>query len=271
MNAGPGRRARPEAAPVERPPGLPERPAPVVAVDADLAEHFATLARDSGERAHVDALLRALDVAIVAVALILLAPLLLLVAVALLLSSGRPLLYRGLRVGRHGHVFTMLKFRTLAPDAEVRLAATYGPDLTRLTELEVTSFGRVLRAAQLDELPQLWNVLNGDMSIVGPRPIRPAFFAELVSDIPQYWQRLVVRPGLTGFAQMRMTREETWQEKLAHDLEYVADRSVGLYARVIAATSWRVLVQTARAVGGMVLSLGRRRGRGGPRSPRPGS
>ena len=267
MNAGPGRRAPGEAAPAEAPRAPPEVPAQVVALEADLAEHFATHGRDVGERAHVDALLRGFDVAIVAAALVLLAPLLLLVAVALLLSSGRPLLYRGLRVGRHGHVFTMLKFRTLAPDAEVRLAATYGPDLTRLTELEVTSIGRVLRAAQLDELPQLWNVLKGDMSIVGPRPIRPAFFAELVSDIPQYWQRLVVRPGLTGFAQMRMTREETWQEKLAHDLEYIADRSVGLFARVIAATSWRVLVQTARALGGVVLSLGR----GRPRSPRPGS
>ena len=75
-------------------------------------------------------------------------------------------------------------------------------------------------------MPQLWNVLRGDMAIVGPRPIRPAFFAELCREIPQYWQRLVVRPGVTGFAQTRMTREESWADKLAHDMEYIADRSV---------------------------------------------
>ena len=84
----------------------------------------------------------------------------------------------------------------------------------------------MLRFTHLDELPQLWNVLRGDMSVVGPRPIRPAFFEELCEQIPQYWQRLVVEPGMTGFAQLRMTRETSWSEKLAHDLEYIADRSV---------------------------------------------
>jgi len=87
------------------------------------------------------------------------------------------------------------------------------------------------------------------MSIVGPRPIRPVFFEELVTDIPQYWQRLVVRPGLTGFAQLRMERDTTWAEKLAHDLEYLADRSVRLYLRTIVVTGARVAAQ----------ALGRRR------------
>jgi lipopolysaccharide/colanic/teichoic acid biosynthesis glycosyltransferase len=99
----------------------------------------------------------------------------------------------------------------------------------------------VLRATQLDELPQLVNVLRGEMSIVGPRPIRPVFFEELVIDIPQYWQRLVVRPGLTGFAQLRMRRDTTWAEKLAHDLEYLADRSPRLYMRIVIATAGRLL------------------------------
>ena len=84
------------------------------------------------------------------------------------------------------------------------------------------------------------------MSIVGPRPIRPPFFAELCELIPQYWQRLVIRPGVTGFAQTRMTREETWADKLAHDMEYIADRSVSLYLRVILATVWRVLLRIVR-------------------------
>jgi len=77
--------------------------------------------------------------------------------------------------------------------------------------------------------------------VVGPRPIRPAFFNELCEEIPQYWQRLVVRPGVTGFAQTRVTREETWANKLAHDMEYIADRSVGLYLSVLVATVAKVL------------------------------
>jgi lipopolysaccharide/colanic/teichoic acid biosynthesis glycosyltransferase len=85
------------------------------------------------------------------------------------------------------------------------------------------------------------NVLRGEMSLVGPRPIRPAFFEELCEQIPQYWQRLVVRPGMTGFAQVRLTREQSWAEKLAHDFEYVADRSVHLYGRVLLETAWRVV------------------------------
>ena len=85
------------------------------------------------------------------------------------------------------------------------------------------------------------------MSVVGPRPIRPRFFEELCEEIPVYWQRLVVRPGLTGFAQTRMGREPSWAEKLAHDLEWIADRSVGLYLRIVAATAWRVLRQSPRS------------------------
>jgi lipopolysaccharide/colanic/teichoic acid biosynthesis glycosyltransferase len=216
-----------------------------------LDEQYATLSSEGLERRRVDIVLRALDILISGLALVLLSPVLLVVTVAILASSGRPLLYRGLRIGRHGRTFHMFKFRTLKPDAEARLGPYYGEELSRRTEAEVTRLGRWLRASQLDEIPQLWNILRGDMSIVGPRPIRPAFFQELVHDIPQYWQRLVVRPGLTGFAQTRMGREESWAEKLAHDFEYIADRSVGLYLRVVAATAWRVLKQSAAAVWGL--------------------
>jgi lipopolysaccharide/colanic/teichoic acid biosynthesis glycosyltransferase len=217
-----------------------------------LAERYARLSREGLERRGVDAVLRTLDMLVSSVSLLVFSPALLLVAPAILLTSGTPLFYRGLRVGRHGRIFHMYKFRTLRPDAESRLGPYYGEQLSRLTEAEVTRLGRWLRASQLDEIPQLWNVLRGDMSIVGPRPIRPTFFEELARDIPQYWQRLVVRPGLTGFAQTRMGREEAWAEKLAHDLEYIADRSVGLYLRVVAATIWRVLRQSAGAVWGLV-------------------
>jgi lipopolysaccharide/colanic/teichoic acid biosynthesis glycosyltransferase len=194
-----------------------------------------------GESRAVDPVLRALDVVIAGSVLVVLSPLLALTAAAIALDSGRPALYRGARVGRAGKLFWMYKFRTLKPDAEDRLGPYLGEELSRRTEDEMTRVGGVLRSTHLDEVPQLWNVLRGDMAIVGPRPVRPAFFAELCREIPQYWQRLVVRPGVTGFAQTRVTREETWANKLAHDMEYIADRSVGLYFRVLLDTVAKVL------------------------------
>ena len=207
----------------------------------DLAARYATLGDRALRPRRVDTLLRALDIVLASALLLPAAPVLALAALAIRLSSGAPVLYRGARVGRAGRTFTMYKLRTLRPDAEQHLRGLQDVELDRLTEHQLTRVGRVLRATQLDELPQLFNVLRGEMSIVGPRPIRPAFFEELVVDIPQYWQRLVVRPGLTGFAQLRMRRDTTWAEKLAHDLEYLADRSVRLYLRIVLATAVRLL------------------------------
>ena len=184
----------------------------------------------------VDRALRVLDVLVGGALLMVASPLLLACALVVLVTSGRPLFYRGSRVGRNGHVFVMYKLRTLRADAETRLAPFLGHELTQLTSAELTAVGRLLRAGKLDELPQLWNVVRGDMSLVGPRPIRPAFFEELCATIPAYWQRLVVRPGMTGLAQLRLSREMTWEEKLAHDFEYIADRSLRLYFEIIAET-----------------------------------
>ncbi len=209
---------------------------------------FIALAGD-GERRPVDPILRLLDIFISSLFLLILAPLLALTALAIVLTSGRPLFYHGARVGRGGRLFRMYKFRTLKPDAEDRLGPYLGEELTRRTEEEVTRIGRALRKIHLDEVPQLWNVLRGDMAVVGPRPIRPAFFTELCREIPQYWQRLVVRPGVTGFAQTRMTREESWADKLAHDMEYIADRSVSLYISVLLATVVKVLGRGPAAPG----------------------
>jgi lipopolysaccharide/colanic/teichoic acid biosynthesis glycosyltransferase len=202
-------------------------------------QHFIALAGE-GEPRPVDPVLRTLDLLISGFVLLLLSPLLALTALAIAVDSGRPVFYRGARVGRAGELFWMYKFRTLAPDAESRLGPYLGEELSRRTDEEVTRVGRLLRAVHLDEVPQLWNVLRGEMAIVGPRPIRPAFFTELCEEIPEYWQRLVVRPGVTGFAQTRMTREESWADKLAHDMEYIADRSVGLYLSVLLATVTKV-------------------------------
>jgi lipopolysaccharide/colanic/teichoic acid biosynthesis glycosyltransferase len=201
-----------------------------------LADRYSRMAHEGYEALPVDLLLRGLDVLISGVALLVLSPILAGTALVVRLGSRGPVLYRGLRVGRAGRIFTMFKFRTLTADAEQRLGPYLGAELTRLTENEVTRVGRVLRRSHVDELPQLINVLMGDMSIVGPRPIRPAFFEELCEEVPQYWQRLVVAPGMTGFAQLRVTREMTWAEKLAHDLEYIADRSIRLYLRIVLAT-----------------------------------
>jgi len=195
-----------------------------------------------------DAALRALDIALSAFFLLVSLPLTVPIALVLFLTSGQPLFYRGERVGRGGRVFEMLKFRTLRPSAEERLGPYLGDELVHRTRDETTAIGGWLRATQLDEIPQLWNVVRGDMSLVGPRPIRPRFFATLVEELPAYWQRLVVRPGLTGFAQVRRGYETSMADKLAHDLEWIADRSLRLYFRTLATTAWRVLGQFARGL-----------------------
>jgi len=210
-----------------------------------LVRGYRELARGTPARPR-DVLLRALDVALSALFLVVTAPLAAGITLVLLATSGRPVLYRGERVGRGGHVFDMYKFRTLKPDAESRLGPYLGEELVRRTADEFAPLGKRLKATQLDEIPQFWNVLKGDMSLVGPRPIRPVFFEELAHELPSYWQRLVVRPGLTGLAQVRRGYETSMAEKLAHDLEWIADRSVRLYLRTVFATGWRVLKQSLK-------------------------
>jgi lipopolysaccharide/colanic/teichoic acid biosynthesis glycosyltransferase len=214
----------------------------MVVASESLTRRFAELTQASPARPR-DAVLRALDILLSAFFLLASLPLSVPIAVAILGTSGRPLFYRGERVGRGGRVFEMLKFRTLEPGAEDRLGPYLGEELVRRTQVETTSFGGWLRKTQLDEIPQLLNVLNGDMSLVGPRPIRPRFFEELAGKLPAYWQRLIVRPGLTGFAQIRRGYETSMAEKLAHDLEWIADRSVRLYLRTLWATATRLLRQ----------------------------
>jgi lipopolysaccharide/colanic/teichoic acid biosynthesis glycosyltransferase len=208
-----------------------------------LVTGYKRLASNAPDRLK-DLELRTLDILFSGFFLILLSPFALVIALIMLVTSGRPVLYRGQRVGRGGHFFEMLKFRTLKKGAEERIGQYLGAELVQRTDIELTRIGRWLKASQLDEIPQLWNVLRGDMSFVGPRPIRPRFFTELAHDLPAYWQRLVVRPGLTGFAQVRRGYETSMAEKLAHDLEWIADRSVRLYLRTLVITAARVLRQS---------------------------
>ena len=186
---------------------------------------------------------RAMDVSIAGTGLLILAPLVSLIALLVRIDLGRPVLFRQLRPGLHDEPFEMIKFRTMHDyrDAEGRLLPI---------EYRTSRFGAVLRRTRLDELPELWAILKGDMSLVGPRPIRPVFFEELAHELPSYWQRLVVRPGLTGFAQVRRGYETSMAEKLAHDLEWIADRSVLLYLRTLVSTGIRVLGQTFRGGSG---------------------
>jgi len=221
----------------------------VGAPDESFIQRFSALTEASPKRGR-DVVLRGLDATLAGCFLLLALPLAVPIALLLLATSGTPLFYRGERVGRGGRMFDMLKFRTLRRGAEERLGPYLGEELVRRTRAETTRLGGWLRATQLDEIPQLWNVLAGDMSLVGPRPIRPRFFEELASELPAYWQRLVVRPGLTGFAQVRRGYETSMADKLAHDLEWIADRSVRLYVRTLATTGWRVLRQSGRGLAG---------------------
>ena len=151
---------------------------PFAAAPAEEAAHERTLVERYRQMAHefrpgpVDRALRMLDVVVGGALLAVASPLVLACALLVLVTSGRPLLYRGSRVGRNGHLFVMYKLRTLRTDAETRLEPFLGRELTRLTTSEMTRVGRLLRAWKLDELPQLWNVVRGEMSLVGPRPVR---------------------------------------------------------------------------------------------------
>lgn len=214
---------------------------------ATLVERYRQMAHEF-KPGPVDRGLRALDVVLGGTMMLVALPLIAACAFAVYASGGRPIFYRGARVGRGGHIFDMYKLRTLRVDAEQRLGPYLGPELARLTEGEVTRVGRFLRYVKLDELPQLCNVVRGDMSLVGPRPIRPGFFQELCEQIPAYWQRLVVRPGMTGLAQLRLSPEMTWEEKLAHDFEYIADRSPALYTVILTQTLATVMSRAAEHI-----------------------
>jgi sugar transferase (PEP-CTERM system associated) len=185
---------------------------------------------------------RTMDLGLATVALVVAAPAMLLVALVVRLSSKGPVLFHQARVGRDGRVFTVHKFRSMHENAE----AVTGPVWARADDHRVTPLGRLLRRTRLDELPQLWNVLKGDMSFVGPRPERPEFVRQLAKEIPYYHQRHVVRPGLTGWAQVRYTYGASVEDalmKLQYDLFYIKNMSLSLDLFIIFSTLKTVLLQ----------------------------
>jgi lipopolysaccharide/colanic/teichoic acid biosynthesis glycosyltransferase len=166
-------------------------------------------------------------------------PVVLVTSALVKLTSPGPAIYRQLRVGRHGRAFVIYKIRTMAHDCE-RLT---GPTWSSAGDPRVTALGRLLRRTHLDELPQLWNVLRGEMSLVGPRPERPEIAAQLERAIPLYRARERVRPGVTGLAQVQLppdTDLASVRRKLACDLYYIRDVSLWLDLRIVLSTALTV-------------------------------
>lgn len=190
------------------------------------------------------AIKRTTDVVAAVVLLVATLPVMALVALLVKLTSPGPVLYHQQRVGQHGRLFTIHKFRSMEVDAESKTGAVWASK----DDPRITAWGRIMRRTRLDELPQLWNILRGDMSFVGPRPERPEFVRQLTEQIPFYGQRHVVKPGLTGWAQVRYTygsSVEDAMEKLQYDLFYIKNLSMAL--------DLYILVETVRTV---VLSRG---------------
>ena len=170
---------------------------------------------------------RTLDILFATVGLLVGFPVMVVVGALVKCTSRGPMLYHQTRVGLQGRQFTVHKFRTMCEDAE----RSTGPVWSTANDSRVTPIGRFLRRTRLDEIPQLWNVLVGEMSFVGPRPERPSFVNELTEKIPYYGQRHVLKPGVTGWAQIRYTYGASVEdaiEKLQYDLYYIKNLSISL-------------------------------------------
>jgi Undecaprenyl-phosphate glucose phosphotransferase len=180
---------------------------------------------------------RVMDVVLSAAALLVLSPLMAAIAVLVRLTSPGPVLYRQERCGLNGQSFKMLKFRTMCPNAE-----TNGPVMAQRDDPRRTRFGAFLRVTNLDEMPQLFNVLRGDMSLVGPRPERPVFVNKFKSTIPNYMARHAVKCGMTGWAQVNGWRgNSSLRKRVQYDLYYITHWNPMFDLRILVLTAWRML------------------------------
>src|SRR5262245_23502414 len=183
---------------------------------------------------------RAFDLVAAVILLVISLPLLVCGMLLVKLTSRGPALYRQVRVGLEGREFALFKLRTMKHNAE----AGTGPVWSTGNDSRVTSIGKILRKTHIDEFPQLWNVIRGQMSLIGPRPERPEFVARLDWVIPLYRERLNVRPGITGLAQLRLPPDsslESVKRKVAHDVYYVQHVNPSLDGKLLVLTAWQLL------------------------------
>jgi len=183
---------------------------------------------------------RAVDILFALPTSIVAVPIIALLAVLVKLTSRGPAFYCQERVGKDGRVFKIVKLRTMVADAE----AETGPVWASSDDPRETRLGRLLRRTHLDELPQIWNVLRGDMSLIGPRPERPVFVEQFKKEIPNYTERLAVRPGITGWAQVNNGYDQSVEDvrrKVAYDCEYIRRMGWAIDIRIIVATVARML------------------------------
>jgi lipopolysaccharide/colanic/teichoic acid biosynthesis glycosyltransferase len=180
-----------------------------------------------------------LEYSLAVVILILAAPVILLCAVLVRLTSRGPAFYSQTRLGLGGRPYRIYKLRTMYHQCEL----LSGPQWSQSGDPRVTPLGRFLRSTHLDELPQLWNILRGEMGLIGPRPERPEFIPALAKAIPLYEMRMLVRPGVTGLAQVQVPADsdlESVRVKVAHDLFYIQNASLWMDLRILAATLFKV-------------------------------
>jgi sugar transferase (PEP-CTERM system associated) len=193
-----------------------------------------------GRQARFNALLRVFLHRLVAlIGAILSLPLAIITAILIKLDSRGPVLYKQERVGRNGRTFMVMKFRSMRTDAEKD-----GPVWARSEDDRVTRMGRIMRKTRLDEIPQFWNILKGEMNFVGPRPERPHFVKQLAEEIPYYEQRHLIEPGLTGWAQIKYpygSSIEDARQKLQYDLYYIKNQSLALDATILFETVKTIL------------------------------
>jgi exopolysaccharide biosynthesis polyprenyl glycosylphosphotransferase len=195
-------------------------------------------------RPGAEAARRIFDLSIALPALVILAPVLFVIALAVRLDSKGPVFYKQRRVGRHGEPFDIIKFRTMRPDAE----AASGPVWARKSEDRKTGVGKYLRRFSLDELPQLFNVVKGEMSLVGPRPERPFYVEQFRKMLPRYEERHLVRPGITGWSHVNMARNVDTSaigERLSYDLFYLEHWSIFMDILILCKTGFEFLFHAA--------------------------
>jgi lipopolysaccharide/colanic/teichoic acid biosynthesis glycosyltransferase len=229
------------------PAAQPPAPAPASAASETWPE-AADQAPQGPWRGWYDPCKRGVDVLFSLLLLVAAAPVILVCAVLVRLTSCGPAFYKQVRVGRHGRTFWIYKLRTMAHDCEKQGGAQW----SRPGDPRVTALGRFLRKTHLDELPQLWNVLRGDMSLVGPRPERPEFVPGLAQVIPGYNDRHRVRPGVTGLAQVQLPADtdlDSVRRKTAYDLYYIRHAGLWLDLRLILCAALRMCMVPFHVLG----------------------